>query len=658
MPEKKKKEKKMKTKKQSKSSLSQFVERPVPNEKEVESFERVIKKEARNQEIETNLSEIYRDKKGKMINVKTLKKKKKQVYIIRLFRRLLIAFIVVAALYFSYLFFFSTGNDSSALEFEIIAPEKIIAGEEFTYSLEYLNPSKFALEDIHLEVQYPENFIFVGSSIVPDSGNYAWNLPTLRAGERASLTIIGKLIASPESVNIISARLNYVPTNFSSSFKKEASNSTVISGLGFRVDLDSNNTAFIGQESEMTLTFSEVENNYFGNFNLSLVPSADVEVGLIVEDEEDTEEEKVKVEQQRGLNWEISEINQEIERFSLPIFFKVKEDAETAEVVVKLEKKMDDGQAYIFWEEIIAPDLVKSDLNLTLSLNDSQNDQALNFGQNLNYTLSYSNKGENSFEDVLIMMVLESDFLDWDTLDAKVKPERRDNALIWTKEELEELAEIEANEEGNISFSISLKDFSDDDFGQDLSLKSYAQYSFNNKPVKGDENKSNTISGQINSDLNLQEKIRYFDEDNIPVGSGPLPPRVGEKTGFKVYWTVKNNLHELNDVRVVLDLPSYVAWDGKSSTNVGSLSYSSDNHQVTWDVGRLPVSVYQTDAEFGISVTPNESDLNKILVLTTGATISAVDTETNDSIRKKGKAKTTKLEDDDIANLNNSGIVE
>jgi len=200
--------------------------------------------------------------------------------------------------------------------------------------------------------------------------------------------------------------------------------------------------------------------------------------------------------------------------------------------------------------------------------------------------------------------------------------------------------------------------FKDGDLGKGLTVTSYGQYGVNNQALKGEDNKSNTIISKINSDLSLNEQIRYFNDDNQPVGSGPLPPKVGETTGFKVYWVVKNNLHELTDTRVIFPLPSNVNWDEKNVTNVGTISYDDTTRQVTWEIGRLPVSVYQADAEFGISITPTADDLNKILVLSSGSTITATDTETKNTITKKTGPKTTKLEDDDIANMNNSGRVQ
>ena len=72
----------------------------------------------------------------------------------------------------------------------------------------------------------------------------------------------------------------------------------------------------------------------------------------------------------------------------------------------------------------------------------------------------------------------------------------------------------------------------------------------------------------------------------------------------------------------------------------------------------LPVSTYQVNADFGITLTPTEDQRNKILVLSTGSTISATDSETKDLIIKKLGAKTTSLDDDNMTGLNHSGLVQ
>ncbi|MFZ4631596.1 MAG: hypothetical protein ACOYL8_00120 [Patescibacteria group bacterium] len=662
MPQEKKVKKVLRVDKQESSGLSAFVERPVPSEKEVVSFERALNREVRGQEIDDNLSEIYSDKKGSLVDVKKMKIKRRQLLIIRLFRNLIILTLLAGLAYFSYTYFLGMSNDSSSLELKITAPEKIIAGEEFSYKIEYHNPSKFILGKVYLEIQYPENFILTSSSVAPQSGNYGWNLPDMDAGGSASLLVTGKIINKPESVNVISGRLSYTPVNYSSQFKKEASASTLISGLGFQVDLQYSNTAFINQDNSMNIVLSDIKNNYLGDFNLSFsLPeetNASVSSTSLSAASSSSDMKKIIIAKTGGASWQVSNLTQELGPQEIPLSYHIASKLDNPEISVRLEKKLEDGQSYIFWEKTFKPELVKSDLNLTVFINGSKSDGALNFGQALNYTVSYSNKGDNTFRDVVIMAALKSDFLDSNSLVMEKEGEVNGNSIIWTKKEIPELAEIKPGQEGEINFSLSLLPYKETDLGKNLSVTSYAQYGVNNKATTGEENKSNTIVSKINSDLSLSEEIRYFNDDNQPVGSGPLPPKVSEKTSFKVYWVIKNNLHELTDARVIFSLPDNINFDENNNTNVGQILYDAATRQVIWEIGRLPVSVYRADAEFSISLTPNETDKNKILVISSGSSISANDTETMNIITKKTSPKTTKLEDDDIAGMNNSGRVQ
>jgi hypothetical protein len=454
-----------------------------------------------------------------------------------------------------------------------------------------------------------------------------------------------------------------LPSEYSSQFKKEASASTVISGLGWRTDLVYANTAFLNQDNELILNFFNVENNYIGDFNLSFSLPEETNVALLPElineassstEAIATSAKEIVITKVGGTSWRISGLDKEMDRQEIPITYRVNTKIANPKIIVRLEKKLEDGQAYVFWEKSFQPELVKSDLNLELSVNKSKTNSAVNFGQSLDYVISYNNQGENSFKDVVIMAVLQSDFLNFASLKMTDKGSVRGQSITWTKNEIPALKEIKSGDKGEIKFSINLQAFQDDDLGKKLEVNSYAQYSINNQAVKQADNKSNVIKNLINSDLSLSEKILYFNEDNVPVGSGPLPPKVGEKTSFKVYWVVRNNLHELSDVKVVFNLPANINFDEKTYTNVGSLNYDENTRQVVWEIGRLPVSVYRTDAEFNVNVVPTENDYDKILVISPGSVIEATDTETNSIITKKTAAKTTKLEDDDIVNLNNS----
>ncbi len=671
MPVKKKVKRILKVGREDSSSLASFVERPVPSSGEVNNFERVIGRELREQEIDSNLDEIYKDRVGKRVNVKKMKVKKRPVFLIRFFKYLLLITLLALIAYVTYFYLFSNSNDISSMDFRISSPNRVIAGQEFSYQIIYHNPTKYPFSKLHLELQYPTNFIFSSASISPTSGQGSWNLPNLAAGANFTLVVTGKLIAPPNSTNVIFGYLTYMPSGFTSQFKKETSIPTIVSGPGFNVNLDYSNTAFFNQNNDMTLIFSEVKDNYLGDFNISFsVPNhASASVVMSKSDKKvvssstppvntGSSSPHILISADGGTNWLISGLSSPIIRQTVPLVYKVTQSTGPVAITVSLEKKFNNGHSYVFWEKTIKPQLVKSDLNLTLLLNGSKNDGSLTFGQTLNYSLSYSNKGNNTYKNVVIMAVAKGDFLDWSSVQANNNGQTQSNTVVWTKNESPRLALIKPGDSGVFNFKVNLLPFKASDLGKSMSVVSYGQYSMNGQPVSGDSNRSNTITNKINSNLSLNEQVRYFSPNNLPVGSGPLPPAVGQTTTFKVYWLVKNSLHELADTRVVLNLPAYVSWSGNNTTNVGSLYYNNVSHQVVWAIGRLPISAAQAQASFSISITPTAQDRNKILVLSPGATITAMDKITTAIITKTTKPQTTKLEDDSIANLNNSGVIQ
>ncbi len=678
---KEKKARRLSVEHQPQSGLSSFIERPVPTDKEVDGFERVVAREIREQEIDSHLSEIYRDPNGRLIDVKKMAVRRRHFWS-RLLRKLVWLAILAAIGYGAYNYFFGASNDISALELKITAPDSVIVSQPVAYQITYHNPTKFLMSHLVLEIQYPAGFIFSDASVAPAAGNYNWSLPDLAPGENGNLTINGQLIALPDSANVVLARLSYLPGAFSTQFTKEDSASTLVSGPGFTVNLQANDTAFLGQSNNLTLMFSDVQPNFVGDFNLGFDLPAEATAGvasttaaspstpiatttpflgtLLATSTMPTAptSTNISVAKVGGQNWLITGLTPGMSVQTIPLLYQINQKTASSTVTVRLFKQLPNGQSYIFWKKTLTPEVVNSDLNLTLALNGSPDNSALNFGQTLNYSLSYDNKGSNIYKDVVIMASLSGAFLDWGSVKTDSGGLTNNQTLLWTKQDVPALSQISPGQSGQINFTINLKDFKASDLGKSLNIISYAQYSVNNQSVSGSNNKSNTINSLINSDLSLNEQIRYFDENNTPVGSGPLPPQVGQTTSVRVFWTVKNNLHELAGTSVTMTLPPYVAYNNNASTNVGSVTYDAASRQVTWYIGRLPVSVYSVGAYFNISLTPAAADKNKILVLSPGSIVSAQDTETKAMIIKKVDPKTTKLEDDDIAGLNNSGIVQ
>lgn len=649
------------------SSLAEFTCRELPTEEEVENFEEYVREEVREEDIEEGLEEIYQDDDGKLVDVRKLEIKKKRGFLYYFFLLIFLG-IIGGGAYLAYNYSINkVGLSGKEVEFKVGGKSEVVAGEEFFYTLDYVNNSNVVVNKALIEVKYPGIFVFIDAFPGPSAKNSAWEIGRIGPNESGRLMIKGMMIGAEGETGAISATLTYMPENFSSEFRKEAPFTTIINDLGLDIEFDYFKTALVNEKNELKIRFRGRENNYLKNFRVTLDKPENLEITTLAPEESGVKDAANYANIRPGV-WDISEIVSE-DRY-LPIVFTFNEKTEDKQTLVfkftQLTGETEDDKYLEFREEQIEFEVMKSDLNLTLIINGSRQDQGVDFGETLNYSIVYNNKGETELHNVIIMAVLKSDFLDRTTLNDGMKGREKGNTITWSKEEIETLAVLGQDEEGTIDFSISMMDIGAIEPDKAYEVESYAQYSVGRPdddpggdepdPEEDSDNRSNIIINRINSDMTLDEAVRYFSVDNIPVGTGPHPPQVGEKTEYKVYWEVVNNLHELNELKVTAILPDYVQFSAKNRATVGTVEYDSATREVIWDVGRLPVTVYQASGEFNISVTPDEEDKNKIMILLTGTKVSAKDNETETIIEKTVKAKTTKLSGDDIAS--GDGIVE
>ena len=636
--------------KSGKSALSDFVKRNLATDDEADKFEKYVREEVRENEIEEGLAEIYQDDNGKMIDVDKVEK----IEIKRSggpFLRLLIVALFLTGLVnvgwaSYYLFFLKPAGDNSLVNLSIAAEREIPAGKEFYYTIQYRNLDRIELKNLAINAIYPENFIFLSSDPAAATGSSTWTIASLASKRGGEIRIKGKLIAPEGSAPIILANMAYTPANFTSEFKKEASFESLITSTGIDFTFDSVSSLMIGEENEILIRYKGRTENYLPGFRLNIEPIDNViflKPAAASSSASSTDP------------WTVSAIDG-TER-ELKVRFKVKDKlADALEIPLKFEYT-DDGLSYhLFYEKKITFEVMKRNLNLTLIINGERTDQGVNFGQTLNYSIVYANKGEQDMRDLVIMAALESDFLDWSSLDDKNKGVIRGSSISWSKDEIPALASLAPDAEGTIDFSIKVAPLGEIDPSKSYQIKSYGQFSVNQgtstlaaKPDSGPaDNRSNTIINKINSDLTLNEQVRYFNDDNIAVGSGPLPPKVGQTTSYKIYWTLTNNLNELTGLKIETAVPKGVNFDNKSRVSVGTLAYDAASGKIVWDVGRLPITVYKIDAEFNLSITPVADDANTLLVLLPGTVVSATDEVTKTVINKTYPAKTTKLSDDPI----------
>lgn len=614
-----------------------------------------------NKDVQQDLLEIYSED-GTLPDFQTIKIKKKRPFLLSFFYYLIILAFLVFTGHSIYTYFQNTKDASSVLELQVSAPNKVVLGEDFMYEINYKNNSNYTLSDVNIDITYPENFILAEVySIDTYHDDKHWQISEIGPKISGTIKIRGKIINQEGLNNLLSVKSRYGIKGLNSVFTKDTFFSLAVSSIPFSKEDIFSSTVLVGEEYPLEIKINNFPQEKIPHFQIFFNNSDDV---VLLYNEKDNEEAiknqviekldaqtfKVDPSKSSGLNFHFK--------------YKINEKKEEEQILFWGLKYVDEeGHEFVFWEKKNILDVIKSDLHLSLSINEQGEDFPVNFGDQLDYVIKYSNKGDKKMKNVIIMAVLESDFIDLNSLVDKNKGKLSRKTISWSYSEIPDLREIGPGQGGEIKFSLNASDAKRIAYSQKKEIKSYAQFSIGNIEDFKDsadhlsDNRSNVIVNRLNSDLSIKEQVLYFDEDNIPVGSGPLPPVVGEKSTFRYYWTLKNTLHELRDLRVDLDLPDYVIWGDNYNVSAGNLDFDYENNRVTFNISRWPLGVDQVDINFDVSIIPSESEYNKIIILSSGSKLEATDVETNAVIYKETDVKTSKLEDDSIAAYNNDGRV-
>ena len=103
---------------------------------------------------------------------------------------------------------------------------------------------------------------------------------------------------------------------------------------------------------------------------------------------------------------------------------------------------------------------------------------------------------------------------------------------------------------------------------------------------------TDTLTIKVHSDTRIFAQTRYFAPNGEQIGRGPLPPKVGEKTTYWLYFKVDNTLNTIeNAVLTIRFAPTGVGWTGRTSTSTGSDFLFDPFLQVTsWVLGTIPAN--------------------------------------------------------------------
>jgi hypothetical protein len=592
------------------------------------------------------IAKMYQDEAGKPLDLTKLdkRKKSKKITYLKIIGLLLLLFAVSLAGFF--VFFRDKKFKEGDVVLKITASENIASGEEATLTVQYLNQGQAYLGNLELSVTYPDGFTYKNSEPEADNTyNQYWKLGNLGVGKAGEVKITGQIRGEVGSTKSFTAKLNYKPSNFNATFSTETSFSAVITSSIITLEIEGAKNVIPDKEVSYKIKYKNEASDALEKLRIiaaypeGFTPAS---ANPAFSENKDT--------------WQIDRLEAgnsgEIE---LKGVFSG-EAGDLKELKIKVGLINTEGEFSPQVEKSLLVLLISPELNLTEKINALAENQAVNLGDTLAYSLLYKNNSDLEIMDLSISMELDSKLLDLESLTDELKGKIKDNVITWNKEQISGLASFKPGEEGEIAFKIKLKDKlalagSEDKNFQIMSKFKGKSVSLESLGGGALEVESNTIALSVNSQADLQAEARYYSEENEALGVGPLPPQAGKTTAYRIFWYLTNTSNELNTVKVVTTLPEDIYWTVQNkAVSAGDLTFDPVTRQVTWSINKVPVGtgqiLPQLSASFEVSITPKESDVGNVKILTDKTSLTAADSFTLASLTASADSLTTDLKND------------
>lgn len=594
-----------------------------------------------------DFASMYQDSRGKLGSMSTIERKdpnrKKKIV-----AWIIITVVVLAGASVGGFFYFVNTQDSFSgdnISISIMRSPGVSSGESTGITITVTNDESIGLKNVELTVRYPSEFkINSASPLAINEANNAWKLGEIPAGASKTVEITGQLFGSVGSTFSFSSLLSYMPANFNSEFQMREDFTVTVSDSILTFDIEAPARVISEQSEQYSYTITNNSSERIDRIRFRLTVPEDLAISNF--DPQPTD---------GSSTWEIAGLDAD-ESYVVTFNGTISADeGSMREVEAELGYVDSDGTYHKQISETSIVFIVNPELTVKLAVDTESTSGTVPFGGTLDYTLTYDNASQSEIKNLLLSIEFNDTLLDWDSLVDTNEGTVNGNTIQWESDVIDSLEVFGPGDSGELTFSISLLDnIRVDDSGQKNYTVRATAHARSSEVVDLEggtlEVDAEPVDVKVDSRLDLRAEGRYYSDEYIAVGDGPIPPVVGEKTTYQIYWYIQNNTNEVTDVTVTATLPKDVTWEGDSTISAGELTYNESTRVVTWSVNRVLEHVGQLTPELSgriaVSITPAASDGGTLMTLLGKSTIRGYDTFTEHEVAEEEDFITSNLDSD------------
>lgn len=535
--------------------------------------------------------------------------------------------VAVAGSAFAYYYLFLRDAAASA-GLIITAPEKAFVGQPFSVSIAATNNAEDILQNVVLSINLPEGISFT------ESGGERFKEETLSQLEPGEVeTRNFRLVASGDASNIrrIRAKVRYAS---SIQPDKEFSSNAI-------ADVLVNPVAEINMESPREVLPGEKFSVIIRYRNLSEAPLLNS---------------RLKIEAPTFFRLEKTSSTPTAGREDFT--FNFGDMPGNATGTVTIEGIITRGQSGSFFNLIakLSSDnegstralisqasniaIAEAPLGLSATINGKENYIA-KLDDYLEYKLRYKNNSDVSFRDAVITAVLSGKLYDFESLRTDGVFNSLTNTLTWSAPNTQSLGVIPPGGEGEVKFTIRVKNAFPIKSLSDKNFVLKADTSIFSPTVPPGVAAQNTLSMAVFETKVAGgatfESFAVFSDPGVAVNKGPYPPQANKATQFTIHWRIRNSATDLSNTHIEATLQSGAKFVKVIKSSTESKPVADQNGIVTWDIPKIAAtqgfSGSPIEAVFQIEVTPGVNRAGENLPLLSKALFTAQDDFTGQELR-------------------------
>lgn len=563
-------------------------------------------------------------------------------WLINFFFGATIFFLVTVAVAIYILFYSSNIVSANNINLDVSGAQRLRSGEELVLEVVVTNRNKVTLQDAVITFTYPAGTV--------DSLETAKEIPlrreklgNLSPGEKRVINSRAVIFGAENSQPRVTIKLEYNIPDSNAIFSKETEYEFTIESSTLDLSLNLPEEINIGKTFSTRLTITS-------NAKTTLR-----QVGVRIEYPSGYSVQSTDPAPASGRqSWYLGDIppGEKREIILKGSLAGLRDDLKTFKVAVGLDNSLGQGQINTIYANLIKTiNLQKDFVSATIDL---LGKTSVTPGSVVDGTIVWNNNLTDKVANGRLELSLSGIAIDKKSVTSNNGfYDSLSNSIIWDKQSVPVFDLINPNDSGKVNFSFKILPASNFPAGRidPISLRAV----FVGTRL-GENNQEVEISSENSQSLKIATIARLFSQASYSVGpfrnTGPMQPKVGEETTYTITFTISTPTNEINNGRLVANLPSYMRWLGVFSPTDEKLIYNKSDSKVVWDLGRVAVtpseSGFSREVSFQVALVPSLSQLGGAPLILSDATFTGADDVTGDPISIKTESLSTKLRNDPL----------